>query len=104
MTREYAKHGFMLHDFFFAKGSILFARRPAGFRHQQRDDGQKTDRARKFLSDRADLIGAIRLPSTAFAGNAGTSVGRDDFPVALLAKLQAMAWGAIKPSIPKTDR
>lgn len=70
---EYAKNGFMLHDFFFAKGIDLV--RPGGLQVFVTSKGtmdKKNDRARKFLSDRADLIGAIRLPSTAFEGNAGT--------------------------------
>ena len=35
------------------------------------------DRARKYLSERADLVGAIRLPQTAFKDNAGTEVVTD---------------------------
>ena len=97
---EYAKHGFMLHDFFFAKGIDLV--RPGGLQVFVTSKGtmdKKTDRARKFLSDRADLIGAIRLPSTAFEGNAGTSVVTD---VIFLKKRApgevpgGMALGAIK--------
>ena len=97
---EYAKHGFMLHDFFFAKGIDLV--RPGGLQVFVTSKGtmdKKTDRARKFLSDRADLIGAIRLPSTAFEGNAGTSVVTDVIFLKKRAPGEApggMAWGAIK--------
>jgi N12 class adenine-specific DNA methylase len=75
---NYEKHGFMLHDFFFAKGIDLV--RPGGLQVFVTSKGtmdKQTDKARKYLSERADLLGAIRLPSTAFEGNAGTSVVTD---------------------------
>lgn len=75
---EYAKKGFMLHDFFFAKGIDLV--RPGGIQVFVTSKGtmdKQSDKARKYLSERADLLGAIRLPSTAFEGNAGTSVVTD---------------------------
>ncbi|HMX93359.1 MAG TPA: hypothetical protein PLY42_18460, partial [Nitrospira sp.] len=90
----------MLHDFFFAKGIDLV--RPGGLQVFVTSKGtmdKKNDRARKFLSDRADLIGAIRLPSTAFEGNAGTSVVTDVIFLKKRAPGEApggMAWGAIK--------
>jgi tRNA1(Val) A37 N6-methylase TrmN6 len=75
---DYEKHGFMLHDFFFAK--TIDRVRPGGllvFVTSKGTMDKQTDRARKYLSDRADLLGAIRLPSTAFEANAGTSVVTD---------------------------
>jgi len=75
---QYAKQGFMLHDFFFAKGIDLV--RPGGLQVFVTSKGtmdKQNDKARKYLSERADLLGAIRLPSTAFEGNAGTSVVTD---------------------------
>lgn len=75
---QYEKHGFMLHDFFFAKGIDLV--RPGGIQVFVTSKGtmdKQNDKARKYLSDRADLLGAVRLPSTAFEDNAGTSVVTD---------------------------
>jgi N12 class adenine-specific DNA methylase/tRNA1(Val) A37 N6-methylase TrmN6 len=74
----YQKHGFMLHDFFFAKS--MDSVRPGGllvFVTSKGTMDKQTDKARKYLSARADLVGAIRLPSTAFEDNAGTSVVTD---------------------------
>jgi N12 class adenine-specific DNA methylase/GNAT superfamily N-acetyltransferase/tRNA1(Val) A37 N6-methylase TrmN6 len=75
---DYEKFGFMLHDFFFAKsldrvrtGGLLVFVTSKGTMDKQ------SDKARKYLADRADLLGAIRLPSTAFEDNAGTSVVTD---------------------------
>ncbi|MDB5730702.1 MAG: hypothetical protein JWQ03_597 [Variovorax sp.] len=75
---DYEKFGFMLHDFFFAK--TIDRVRPGGllvFVTSKGTMDKQTDRARKYLADRADLLGAIRLPSTAFEANAGTSVVAD---------------------------
>ncbi|WP_426106341.1 PLxRFG domain-containing protein [Massilia sp. TSP1-1-2] len=75
---DYEKHGFMLHDFFFAKS--IDRVRPGGLLAFVTSKGtmdKQTDKARKYLSARADLLGAIRLPSTAFEDNAGTSVVTD---------------------------
>jgi len=75
---DYEKFGFMLHDFFFAK--TMDRVRPGGllvFVTSKGTMDKQTDRARKYLMDRADLLGAIRLPSTAFEDNAGTSVVTD---------------------------
>jgi N12 class adenine-specific DNA methylase len=75
---EYAKYGFSLHDYFFAKS--LDRVRPGGLlvfvtSHFTMD--KQAEKARKYMADRADLLGAIRLPSTAFGANAGTSVVTD---------------------------
>jgi N12 class adenine-specific DNA methylase/tRNA1(Val) A37 N6-methylase TrmN6 len=75
---DYEKHGFMLHDFFFAKS--IDRVRPGGLLAFVTSKGtmdKQTDKARKYLAARADLVGAIRLPSTAFEDNAGTSVVTD---------------------------
>lgn len=75
---EYAKHGFLLHDYFFAKS--LDGVRPGGLLMFISSAGtmNKVDQAaREYLADRADLVGAIRLPGDAFEKNAGTSVTTD---------------------------
>lgn len=75
---RYQKHGFMLHDYFFAKA--IDKVRPGGLLAFVTSKGtmdKKTDKARRYLMERADLVGAIRLPSTAFEENAGTSVVTD---------------------------
>jgi uncharacterized protein (TIGR02594 family) len=69
---------FSLHDFFFAK--TLDKVRPGGmvaFITSSYTLDKLNDKARQFMAERADLIGAIRLPQTAFAQNAGTSVTTD---------------------------
>jgi N12 class adenine-specific DNA methylase len=75
---EYAKHKFLLHDFFFAKS--LDALKPGGLLMFVTSAGTMNKRdakARQYLADRADLVGAIRLPGNAFEENAGTSVTTD---------------------------
>lgn len=75
---KYKKHAFSLHDYFFAKS--IDKVKPGGLmvyvtsRYTMDKQG---DKARKYLADRADLIGAIRLPQTAFQKNAGTEVVTD---------------------------
>lgn len=69
---------FLLHDYFFAK--TLDSVRPGGLLAFITSEGtmNKMDSAaRQYLADRADLVGAIRLPNTAFKGNAGTEVTTD---------------------------
>ena len=75
---EYKKQGFMLHDYFFAK--TIDRVKPGGllvFVTSKGTMDKANDRARKYLSERADLVGAIRLPQTAFKDNAGTEVVTD---------------------------
>jgi N12 class adenine-specific DNA methylase len=75
---EYAKHEFSLHDYFFAKS--LDRVRPGGvlvFVTSRYTMDKVNDKARKYLSERADLLGAVRLPQTAFKANAGTDVVTD---------------------------
>lgn len=75
---EYAKHSFLLHDYFFAKS--LDAVRPGGLLMFVTSAGtmNKIDtKAREYMAERADLVGAVRLPGDAFEKNAGTSVTTD---------------------------
>lgn len=75
---EYKKQGFLLHDYFFAK--TIDRVKPGGllvFVTSKGTMDKGSDRARKYLSERADLLGAIRLPQTAFKDNAGTEVVTD---------------------------
>jgi N12 class adenine-specific DNA methylase len=72
------KQGFLLHDYFFAKS--IDAVRPGGLLAFVTSAGtmNKVDPgAREYLADRADLLGAIRLPGDAFLKNAGTAVTTD---------------------------
>ncbi|WP_333826848.1 PLxRFG domain-containing protein [Pararhodobacter sp.] len=69
---------FLLHDYFFAK--TLDAVRPGGLLAFVTSEGtmnKMDDGARRYLAERADLVGAIRLPNTAFKGSAGTEVTTD---------------------------
>lgn len=94
---EYAKHAFNLHDYFFAKS--IDRVKPGGLVVYVTSKGTMDklgDKARKYLGDKADLVGAIRLPQTAFKQNAGTEVVTD---VIFLRKkvpgevfAQAQAW------------
>ncbi|AAQ55007.1 DarB-like antirestriction protein [Burkholderia phage Bcep22] len=75
---EYKKQGFMLHDYFFAK--TIDRVKPGGmlvFVTSKGTMDKASDRARRYLADRANLIGAMRLPQTAFKDNAGTEVVTD---------------------------
>lgn len=75
---KYKKNRFLLHDYFFAKS--LDAVRPGGllvFVTSKGTMDKARDAARKYMADKADLLGAIRLPQTAFKDNAGTDVVTD---------------------------
>lgn len=75
---KYVKHAFKLHDYFFAKS--LDSVKPGGllvFVTSRYTMDKKGDKARAFMAERADLVGAIRLPQTAFQKNAGTEVVTD---------------------------
>jgi len=75
---EYRKHRFSLHNFFFAKA--IDRVRPGGlvvFVTSRYTMDTKGDKARKYIADRANLLGAIRLPQTAFLESAGTEVVTD---------------------------
>ncbi|MBO5351702.1 MAG: DUF3849 domain-containing protein, partial [Lachnospiraceae bacterium] len=71
--RAYDKHNFLIHDYFFAKA--LDKVRPGGvvaFVTSKGTMDKKSPEVRKYLAQRAELLGAIRLPNTAFKENAGT--------------------------------
>ena len=74
----YKKYRFLLHDYFFAKS--LDKVRPGGllvFVTSKGTMDKADDKARNFMAERADLLGAIRLPQTVFKQNAGTEVVTD---------------------------
>lgn len=75
---KYAARGFLLHDYFFAKA--LDSVRPGGLMGFVTSAGtmNKMDgSARRYLAERAEFVGGVRLPSTAFSRNAGTEVTTD---------------------------
>ena len=74
----YNKLGFSIHDYFFAKA--LDQLRPGGvmaFVTSRYTLDKQTPDVRKYLAERANLLGAIRLPNNAFRANAGTDVVSD---------------------------
>ncbi len=74
---RYNKHNFFIHDYFFAKSLDLV--RPGGIIAYITSKGtmdKENNSVRKYISERADLIGAIRLPNTAFK-DANTDVTSD---------------------------
>ena len=76
--RAYDKHNFLIHDYFFAK--TLDKVRPGGvvaFVTSKGTMDKKSSEVRKYLAGRAELLGAVRLPNTAFKENAGTEVTSD---------------------------
>ena len=89
--KRYDKHRFLIHDYFFAK--TLDKMRPGGvvaFITSSGTMDKKTPVVRKYIAERAELLGAIRLPNNAFLANAGTGVVTDilflqkrDRPVAI---------------------
>ena len=76
--RAYNKLGFSIHDYFFAKA--LGQVRPGGvvaFVTSRYTMDKQSPEVRKYIAQRADLLGAIRLPNNAFKANAGTEVVSD---------------------------
>ena len=76
--KKYDKYHFLIHDYFFAKS--LDKLRPGGVMALVTSKGtmdKKNSSVRKYLAQRADLLGAIRLPNNTFKGNAGTEVVSD---------------------------
>ena len=76
--KAYNQLGFSIHNYFFAKA--LDQVRPGGvvaFVTSRYTMDSKDSSARKYLAQRADLLGAVRLPSNAFKANAGTEVVSD---------------------------
>lgn len=76
--RRYDKNNFLVHDYFFAK--TLDKVRPGGviaFITSSGTMDKKNPAIRKYIAQRADLLGAIRLPNDTFKKNAGTEVTSD---------------------------
>lgn len=76
--RKYDKNHWLIHDYFF--GKTLDKVRPGGviaFITSKGTMDKENSAVRKYLAQRADLIGAIRLPNNAFKANAGTEVTSD---------------------------
>ncbi len=76
--RAYNKLGFSIHDYFFAK--TLDQVRPGGviaFVTSRYTMDKRSPEVRKYIAQRAELLGAIRLPNNAFKANAGTEVVSD---------------------------
>lgn len=76
--RVYDKHNFLIHDYFFAKS--LDKVRTGGiiaFITSKGTMDKANPEVRRYIAQRADLLGAVRLPNTAFRANAGTEVTSD---------------------------
>ena len=76
--KQFDKYNFLIHDYFFAK--TLEQVRPGGVIAYITSKGtmdKASPDVRRYIAQRAELLGAIRLPNTAFAANAGTSVTTD---------------------------
>ena len=76
--RKYDRHNFMIHDYFIAKSIDLV--RPGGVVAVVTSSGtldKQNPAVRQYIANRADLLGAIRLPDNAFRKNAGTDVVSD---------------------------
>ncbi|HEO2858993.1 TPA: DEAD/DEAH box helicase family protein [Streptococcus agalactiae] len=76
--REYERNNFLIHDYFFAKtldkvrdGGIIAFITSSGTMDKKSED------VRRYISERAEFLGAIRLPNTTFKGVAGTEVTSD---------------------------
>ena len=78
LDKKYNKHNFLIHDYFFAK--TLDKVRPGGviaFITSSGTMDKRTSKVRRYIAQRADLIGAVRLPNNTFKKNAGTEVTAD---------------------------
>ena len=76
--KRYDKYNFLIHDYFFAKS--LDKLRPGGVMALVTSKGtmdKENSNVRKYIAQRAELLGAIRLPNDTFKGNAGTEVVSD---------------------------
>ncbi len=76
--RQFDRHNFLIHDYFFAKA--LDQVRPGGivaFITSKGTMDKQSPEVRKYIAQRAELLGAIRLPNNAFQANAGTEVTSD---------------------------
>lgn len=78
LDKKYDKHKFLIHDYFFAK--TLDKVRPGGviaFITSKGTLDKENPSVRKYIAQKADLLGAIRLPNNTFKANAGTEVTSD---------------------------
>ena len=78
LDHAYEKNNFLIHDYFFAK--TLDKVRPGGvvaFITSKGTMDKASPEVRRYLAQRANLLGAVRLPNTAFKANAGTEVTSD---------------------------
>lgn len=78
LDKKYDKYNFLIHDYFFAK--TLDKVRPGGiiaFITSKGTMDKKSSKVRKYLAQRAELLGAIRLPNDTFSKTAGTEVTSD---------------------------
>ncbi len=78
LDKRYDKQNFLIHDYFMAKS--LDKLRPGGVMALITSKGtmdKENPAVRKYIAQRADLLGAIRLPNNTFKGNAGTEVVSD---------------------------
>lgn len=78
LDKKYDKHNFLIHDYFFAKA--IDKVRPGGviaFITSKGTLDKESSAVRKYIAQRADLLGAIRLPDNTFKANAGTKVTSD---------------------------
>ena len=76
--KKYDKYHFLIHDYFFAKS--LDKLRPGGVMCLVTSKGtmdKESSEVRRYIAQRAELLGAIRLPDNTFKGNAGTEVTSD---------------------------
>ncbi len=87
--KRYNKHKFLIHDYFYAK--TLDKVRPGGvvaFITSKGTLDKKDNKVRKYIAERATLLGAIRLPNDTFKGAAGTEVTSD---ILFLQKKEALS-------------
>lgn len=82
LDRKYDKYNFLIHDYFIAKA--IDKTRPKGVLALITSNGisggtmdKRDDRVRRYIAQRCDLLGAIRLPNNAFLANAGTEINTD---------------------------
>lgn len=78
IDKKYDKHNFLIHDYFFAKS--LDKLRPGGVMALITSKGtmdKENSSVRKYIAQRAELLGAIRLPNDTFKSSAGTEVVSD---------------------------
>ncbi len=80
--RRYERENFLIHDYFFAKtmdkvraGGVIAYITSNGISGGTLD--KKDSRARRYMAQRCDLLGAVRLPNTTFRANAGTDIAVD---------------------------